>query len=259
MLYHFAVLILFMLLQHALATPLCEGDASEGCTKPALRYTNWLEEPTSLLERRIHLGRISAVVEAYNANKGEHYLVYEDETLPLWVDLKEKEFSIDGEERFFWTPKVVERFQGTTAKARLLRACWAGDVREIQEIFEKTIMKATVKYDYGESPLHWAADWDDVAMVEVFVENGANVDERNDFMETPLHIAAQRGNTDLAERLVSLGADTTLEDRYGRTPVMWAAVNGHEDTQIKLEELAPNFSELYEDFAAFEAEEDDEL
>ena len=44
---------------------------------------------------------------------------------------------------------------------------------------------------------------------------------------TPLHCAAFYGHVAVAEMLIAAGAEVNLANNYGMTPLRWAARNGH--------------------------------
>jgi ankyrin repeat protein len=78
----------------------------------------------------------------------------------------------------------------------------------------------------GTTALHWAAQIDDVQMLELLLEAGAAVDATNRFNVTPLELAANNGNAAAIERLIQAGADPNHASREGQTPLMTAAANG---------------------------------
>jgi ankyrin repeat protein len=57
------------------------------------------------------------------------------------------------------------------------------------------------------SPIHEAAVAGDVELVEMLIENGADVDDRDVHGYTPLLLAIQAGHTDIAKVLIAGGAD----------------------------------------------------
>ena len=77
-------------------------------------------------------------------------------------------------------------------------------------------------------PLMIAAQGDHVAIAEVLVTHGANVNAE-DITGTPLHAAALAGHTAMVEFLVSMGVDVNASASEGTTPLHRAAANGHTD------------------------------
>ncbi|KAF5009717.1 hypothetical protein FDECE_4063 [Fusarium decemcellulare] len=120
-----------------------------------------------------------------------------------------------------------------------------------------------VDLNEGGTPLHWAVQGGDAAIVALFLETGADIDAQNPFLGsplswavqnnlmnvvnlllengadvaarnkktglTPLHLAAQEGHMDLVNRLVEAGADITATDQRHRTPLQVAQENQKEE------------------------------
>jgi ankyrin repeat protein len=65
---------------------------------------------------------------------------------------------------------------------------------------------------HSETPLHWAASTDDVAVLDILLEHGANIEARGGVIGggTPLADAVAFGQWRGAKRLVERGARTTL-------------------------------------------------
>jgi ankyrin repeat protein len=80
----------------------------------------------------------------------------------------------------------------------------------------------------GLSPLHCAVKADNEEMVEVLLNNGADINLRDTGRlasgRTPLHFAAHECNDRIADLLLSRGADVSCVDSWGRTPLHWAAI-----------------------------------
>lgn len=116
----------------------------------------------------------------------------------------------------------------------------------------------------GTTPLHWAAHWNDVALVDSLIRAGAKVDAANRYGVTPLLLAAahgqglsvvdrllragadanastgdhetalllaaRAGNAAAIKVLLAYGADPNVKEGWrGQTPLMWAAAENHLD------------------------------
>jgi len=65
----------------------------------------------------------------------------------------------------------------------------------------------TVKDEFGNTLLHYAAANGQIEVVKFLVENGLDVNVKNKYGLTPLHMASECGFVDVAKYLVSKGAD----------------------------------------------------
>jgi len=65
---------------------------------------------------------------------------------------------------------------------------------------------------HSETPLHWAASSDDVGVIDVLLDHGANIEARGSVIGggTPMSDAVAFGQWQAARRLVERGAQTTL-------------------------------------------------
>ena len=68
-----------------------------------------------------------------------------------------------------------------------------------------------------------------VEIAKLLVEHGAMVNAVGEFGETPLHQAAAWDNADIAEYLISIGANVNAEIISGKTPLSLAVEYGFED------------------------------
>jgi ankyrin repeat protein len=65
-------------------------------------------------------------------------------------------------------------------------------------------------------------------LVSDLIVLGANLDwqDEDNFNRTPLHLAARFGKVEIVQMLIGAGADVDAQDEVGWTPLHWAAWNG---------------------------------
>jgi len=120
---------------------------------------------------------------------------------------------------------------------RLRRAAAQGDLDKIAEaIAEGAAVNATG--GYNRTALHFAIAKEPnnvEAVVNVLVENHANVNVRDKGGSCPLHLAAESGLRGAVETLLASGAEVDAQDDvYGRAALHWAAESGNEQVVMTL-------------------------
>ncbi|MBN2315462.1 MAG: ankyrin repeat domain-containing protein [Sedimentisphaerales bacterium] len=80
---------------------------------------------------------------------------------------------------------------------------------------------ANVNYPADWGPLHEASVYD-IDMVKVLLAKGANI---NGGYCPPLHTAVMKGPKDIVELLIQQGADINAKDKWGCTPLYWSINN----------------------------------
>jgi ankyrin repeat protein len=113
-----------------------------------------------------------------------------------------------------------------------------GDVRAVEELIAagadiNAVLVTGITEDtpgYGGTPLHIAALSNQDEVVEVLLENGADIEAKaaDSYGSTALHWAAVLGHGRIVELLVLAGADVNAKDTEGHTPVD-AALIFHQD------------------------------
>lgn len=108
-----------------------------------------------------------------------------------------------------------------------------GKVAKVEALLEKkpTLLESrTGKYankwtNTGDNtPLHIAAVYGRLKVVELLLEKGATVDARNEGDYTPLHLAAMNKHREVAELLLAKGADPSAKQGIGGTPLHLAVL-----------------------------------
>ena len=77
------------------------------------------------------------------------------------------------------------------------------------------------------TPLHWAAEQGDVAIMQRLLEVGNidDVDVLNEFEETPLILACEHDHLEMVKFLLKRGAKLSIQGDAGYTPLYWAVFN----------------------------------
>ncbi len=88
------------------------------------------------------------------------------------------------------------------------------------------------------SPLQFAAQNGQTALVQALIARGADVNYQNETGQTPLMYATRGGHLDVMKAIVEAGADynmtTGVASTYDNTALHYAAVNGHENAALYL-------------------------
>ena len=82
----------------------------------------------------------------------------------------------------------------------------------------------------GNTPLMYAAKYNNSSVVEALIKEGADVNAQNEDGKTALMTAIEYGRFALVETLIKAGADANIRDENGNTPLMYAAEYG--DTTV---------------------------
>ncbi|WP_406723117.1 ankyrin repeat domain-containing protein [Wolbachia endosymbiont (group B) of Campaea margaritaria] len=87
---------------------------------------------------------------------------------------------------------------------------------------------------YNNTPLHYAAGYGSLSVIEKLIEEGADVNAKNNNGSTPLHLATKNDHLDVLEKLIEKGANINERNKYGNTPLHWAASYGRLDVVKEL-------------------------
>jgi len=80
-----------------------------------------------------------------------------------------------------------------------------------------------------------------IAIVEILIEHGANIDIKSDIYGTPIYEAARSGHLDVVQYLIEKKADINVSTTNGGTPLMVAAEKGHFEIVKELQKANPKF------------------
>ncbi|MBM63884.1 MAG: hypothetical protein CL484_13135 [Acidobacteria bacterium] len=111
------------------------------------------------------------------------------------------------------------------ADLRLVEAAKAQQWDTVGRLLVAKVDVTTSQPD-GATALHWAAYWNEPAIVEGLLESGAQVDAENDYGATPLWTACANRNSGIVRQLLLAGADANLGLRSGETVLMRCAQTG---------------------------------
>jgi len=141
-----------------------------------------------------------------------------------------------------WPLLVITLLPSGAAAAddhRLADAIERRDARAIDALLTKKIDINAPQPD-GAMPLHWAAYWDDLALVTKLIAARANVNAVNDHGVTPLGLACENRNLAIVNALLSAGANPNLTPSSGETPLMTAVRAGSLDVVNALIQKSAN-------------------
>jgi ankyrin repeat protein len=121
----------------------------------------------------------------------------------------------------------------------LLNACYFGNIIGVKKWIA---MGADVEYIEerdGWLPLHYAARWGDLKMMNLLIKAGANINGKTKSKETALHKCGRWDRKEAAIILLKLGADSTVKNNDGNR-----ASDMTVDPELKF--LLDNFEEYQE-------------
>lgn len=112
-----------------------------------------------------------------------------------------------------------------TPHRSLLNAIIRNDVEAVQEALAAERSSVDRQWDDA-TPMHYAAvNARDIRILELLLQNGADVDCRDSQGQTPLHVAGKIGNGIMIRALLERGADENALDAKGRKPNIRSALS----------------------------------
>ena len=112
---------------------------------------------------------------------------------------------------------------------RLVNAAAAQDWNGVRTLLKARVDPGIAQGD-GATALHWAAHWDNLAIVDLLLAAGADVNAANDHGVTPLSLACENAEPAVVARLLKAGANPNAAlPVQGETVLMTAALSGNAD------------------------------
>lgn len=102
-----------------------------------------------------------------------------------------------------------------------------GNQVEAKKLLESNKTLATYADDDGKMALHRACYWGHVALVEILIQYGADINRKDVQDNTPLYYAAYNGHKDVVVLLLSKNAVANNKNVEGKTPLDAATAWGH--------------------------------
>ena len=116
----------------------------------------------------------------------------------------------------------------SAAGSPLIEAVKKQDVQAIRTLLTQKVDINAAEAD-GFTALHWAAQRNDLPLVDLLIGAGANAKASTRYDITPLYLAAVNGNAPMIDRLLKAGADPNGTSQEGQTMLMTAALSGKAD------------------------------
>jgi ankyrin repeat protein len=114
------------------------------------------------------------------------------------------------------------------ADSALMDAVKRGDTAGVKALLAKKVDVNAPGVDTS-TPLDWAVESNNLEMVNLLIDAGANVNSETRYKITPLSLACKNGNAAIIERLLKAGVDSNSTSEEGQTALMTAALNGKVD------------------------------
>jgi len=134
----------------------------------------------------------------------------------------------------------------TIEKDKFLNAVKKNDVKTVVKYIDNGMDVNVINDKNGWSALHYASFKGYSKMVQILLENGADVDMKNFKGQTALHLAAKKGNLEVVKVLLSYGADPEAKDNYSKRPIDYSLENNKKSLLILLTEQLPEDEKLKE-------------
>lgn len=101
------------------------------------------------------------------------------------------------------------------------------DYKNINSFLSEHEITFTIKD--GNTPLFYAIDLNDLKVVKLFIEHGADMYHINDNLENALHIAVKKNNAKIVNYLLEEGVKIGNKDILGNTALFYAKQNANNE------------------------------
>lgn len=118
----------------------------------------------------------------------------------------------------------------------LLSAIKDKDSDKIRHILTNKVVNTRFIKDYSVSLLHTAADVGDVEILNMFLDEGCDINVLDDKGRAAIHIAAMNGQLESVRTLLERGCVANIQDRFSLDPADYAYDIGREDILFLLDE-----------------------
>jgi uncharacterized protein len=128
---------------------------------------------------------------------------------------------------------TTQAFAQSKATQKLFSAVEENNLSKAKKAIKHGADVNGAKYDDAPSsnPLHKAVQFEQLEMVKLLLDNGAEIDARRPVdMHTPLMIAATRNYSQIAQLLIQRGAELNLASTFNRSALLIAAFNNSLET-----------------------------
>ena len=103
---------------------------------------------------------------------------------------------------------------------KLLDAAYNGDEIQLKELLSKGTDIETRDYNFnGETALIYASTEGHLAILNILLDNQADINAQDHTGSTPLHLASFNGHLSIVETLVEQGAEINIQDKWGNSPL----------------------------------------
>lgn len=121
----------------------------------------------------------------------------------------------------------------------LLNACYFGNLIGVKKWLKLGADVEYIEERDGWLPIHYAARWGDLAMLNVLIKAGANINGKTNSKETALHKCGRWDRKEAAIMLLKLGADPSIKNNDGN-------IASDMTVDLELKFLLDNFDEYQE-------------